>query len=80
VNFKDNGGGTDKKIVDNFFEPYFTTQHKYQGKGLSLHNTYNIIVNEIGGTIEVKNIQYNYNKKIYSGLEFTLSIPLKVKL
>ncbi len=79
IKFKDNGGGADEAVVKSLFEPYFTTRHKYQGKGLSLHNTYNILVHEIGASIEVKNTQYNYNKKIYSGLEFIISIPLEVK-
>jgi len=73
---KDNGGGVPEDIISKIFEPYFTTKHQSQGTGLGLHMTYNLIVEGMKGTIDVKNVKYIYNNNEYSGAEFSISIPI----
>ncbi len=75
IKFKDNAGGIKQKNLSKIFEPYFTTKHQAQGVGLSLNKTYNIIKN-LGGTIEVENIDFLYDDKSYTGAEFTINISL----
>ena len=74
--FQDNAGGIDEKIIDNIFEPYFTTKHQSQGTGLGLNMTYNIINHSFKGTIQAKNILISYKEKKYKGAQFTLNLPI----
>ena len=78
ITFKDNAGGIDENIIQNIFEPYFTTKHKSQGTGLGLHMTYNMIVNHMKGTITVSNEEYEFNSKSYRGAKFVITIPLEI--
>ncbi len=55
VTVEDNGGGIDNSIIDNIFEPYFTTKHKSKGTGLGLYICHKIITESLGGKIYVKN-------------------------
>ncbi|QKF82625.1 PAS domain-containing sensor histidine kinase [Halarcobacter ebronensis] len=72
----DNGGGVSQRIIDRIFEPYFTTKHSYQGTGIGLYMSKNIM-KHLNGTIEVKNIEIEYNNKTYVGACFELKIPLE---
>ncbi len=75
IELKDNGGGIDDKIINKIFEPYFTTKHKSQGTGIGLHMTYNIITQNIKGTILASNQTYTYNNKTYTGAVFHITLP-----
>ena len=77
IEIKDTAGGIPKNIIENIFEPYFTTKHKSQGTGLGLHMTYNIINQNMGGLITVKNTEYYYNDTDYTGAMFTIILPLE---
>ncbi|MFV0564187.1 PAS domain S-box protein [Malaciobacter mytili] len=77
IKIKDNGLGIDEKIIENIFEPYFTTKHKSQGTGIGLYMTYEIISKHFYGTIDVKNCEYTYEQNKYKGAEFTIIIPSK---
>jgi len=76
ISFKDNGGGISENVIHSIFEPYFTTKHKSQGTGLGLSMTYQIIVDGMDGTIEVKNSEYIYNNKKLKGAEFIIKLDL----
>ncbi len=76
ITFKDNAGGIPQKVLPKIFEPYFTTKHQSQGTGLGLHMSYNLIVNHMGGSIEVKNETFEFNSKKYTGAKFIITLPL----
>ena len=78
IEFKDNAGGIDEKILSKIFEPYFTTKHKFKGTGIGLTMTYNLIVNGMNGKIEVENDKFEVNGKEYKGIEFKILVPLKL--
>ncbi|MDC0933859.1 PAS domain-containing protein, partial [Arcobacteraceae bacterium] len=74
ISIKDNAGGIQKDIISKVFEPYFTTKYKYQGTGLGLHMTYNLIVDGMEGSIEVNNTNFIYENKEFIGAEFIITL------
>ncbi|MGB3750787.1 MAG: PAS domain S-box protein [Arcobacteraceae bacterium] len=76
ISIKDNAGGISQDIISKIFEPYFTTKHKFQGTGLGLHMTYNLIESGMSGTIEVLNTTYIHNQKEFQGANFLITLPL----
>jgi signal transduction histidine kinase len=76
ITVKDSANGIPTKYLKKIFEPYFTTKHKSVGTGLGLSMTHRIITNSLNGTIDVKNVSYNYNKIELQGAEFTIILPL----
>jgi signal transduction histidine kinase len=76
IKIKDNAGGIAQNILPRIFEPYFTTKHKSRGKGLGLHMTYNFILDGMKGTIEVANVNYEYDSKSHVGTEFSITLPV----
>jgi len=77
IKFKDNAGGIPEDVLPKVSEPYFTTKHQAQGTGLGLHMSYNLVVRGMNGTLEVKNIEYEFNQKTYTGAEFIIMLPLE---
>ncbi|MGB5866768.1 MAG: PAS domain-containing protein [Arcobacteraceae bacterium] len=75
IRLKDNAGGIPENIITKVFEPYFTTKHKFQGTGLGLHMTYNLIEEGMKGRIKVTNSTYSYNEIQYTGAEFIIILP-----
>lgn len=71
----DNGKGISSSIIGRIFEPYFTTKHKSQGKGLGLYLVRKNIEEVLEGTITVSNIEFIYNKQKEKGACFEISIP-----
>jgi signal transduction histidine kinase len=76
ISIKDNAGGIEEHILDRVFEPYFTTKHKSRGTGLGLYITYQIIVHNLNGKIEVKNEQFEYKGETYTGANFIITLPI----
>jgi signal transduction histidine kinase len=67
VSITDTGGGIDPGIIDNVFNPFFTTKEKGTGLGLAISNK--IILNH-GGHIQVNNL-------IGQGATFIVYLPIK---
>jgi signal transduction histidine kinase len=52
ASFTDSGGGIEPAVIDNVFNPFFTTKERGTGLGLAISNK---IVRNHGGNIEIKN-------------------------
>jgi len=74
ISVSDNGGGVPLDIIDRIFEPYYTTKHNYEGTGIGLFMSQNII-KHMHGNIEVKNIDIIYKAEQYKGASFEIKIP-----
>ncbi len=78
IKIQDTAGGIPKNVINNIFEPYFTTKHKSQGTGIGLYMTYEIIVKHHNGTIEVENHTFRYKDIEYTGALFTIKLPIDI--
>lgn len=67
ISVADTGGGIDPAIIDNVFNPFFTTKEKGTGLGLAISNK---IIMHHKGHIEVRNIAGR-------GAAFTVYLPQK---
>ncbi len=65
---QDNAAGIDVNIIDDIFNPYFSTKLEKNGTGLGLYISKVIIQNNMHGRIDVENI----NK----GARFTITLPI----
>jgi signal transduction histidine kinase len=63
----DTGGGIDPAIIDNIFNPFFTTKERGTGLGLAISNK---IVTNHKGHIEVENVAGR-------GVTFIVYLPMK---
>lgn len=66
----DNGRGIPSLYLNRIFEPFFTTKRGNGGSGLGLHIVYNIVRQQLWGTIEVKST-------MGEGTAFLIVIPSK---
>ena len=67
IEISDNAGGIPKYIINDIFNPYFTTKSK-DGTGLGLYMSQTIIKDHCGGTLYVSNGK--------DGAIFTIRIPI----
>lgn len=72
IMFKDNGPGMHSDVLDNIFDPFFSTKPPGQGTGLGLAVCHSI-VNNMGGHISVRS-------RVGSGTIITVQLPLLEKL
>ena len=74
IKIKDNAGCVSDDILQNIFEPYFTTKHKSQGTGIGLYMCEEMITKHMNGKIEALNKKYNYDDIEYKGLETIITL------
>ncbi len=55
LEISDNGGGIPEDVIENIFEPYFTTREKKDGTGLGLYMSKTIVSEHCQGSITVSN-------------------------
>jgi signal transduction histidine kinase len=65
---KDNGLGIPQDIINKIFQPFYTTKPSGHGTGLGLSLSYDIIVKEHGGTVNVESKEGEY-------AQFILGLP-----
>ncbi len=75
ISIQDNAGGIPNDIINNIFEPYFTTKHKSQGTGLGLYMTHQMIHDHMNGKIEIVNNDFTYENDDYTGALFKVILP-----
>jgi signal transduction histidine kinase len=68
VTFRDTGSGIDPSLIQQIFEPFYTTREDGKGTGLGLHVVKGI-VNELGGKIKV-------SSKKNEGSVFDVYLPI----
>ena len=70
ITIQDNGPGITQEVQPRIFEPFFATKEVGQGRGLGLTVSYQTIVNQHHGRLEVRS-------EPGQGAEFAISIPVK---
>ncbi len=70
MTFKDNGQGIPDDIIHKIFEPFYTTKRGDGGSGLGLHIVYNIVNQNLKGSISVASA-------VGKGTTFTVNFPLR---
>jgi len=68
ITITDNGGGIASNIIEQIFDPYFTTKEEGEGSGIGLYISNAIIQTKMGGKITVSNVE---NTAV-----FTITLPL----
>lgn len=53
IDYRDDGIGMSETIKSQAFEPFFTTRRDQGGSGLGLYVTYNIVTQQMAGTIQI---------------------------
>src|SRR5258708_37582098 len=54
IRIRDNGTGVPEEVRDKIFNPFFTTKPTGAGSGLGLSMSYDIVVKQHGGSIDVE--------------------------
>ena len=68
IRVRDNGTGIPPEIRSRIFEPFFTTKPTWEGTGLGLSLSYDIVVQQHGGTIDVQSVPGEFT-------EFVVTLP-----
>jgi signal transduction histidine kinase len=67
---EDNGVGMPKAVIDKMFDPFFTTKSVGKGTGMGMSISYQIIVEQHGGTIKCES-------EPNQGTKFKIRIPVR---
>ncbi|MEA3383219.1 MAG: hybrid sensor histidine kinase/response regulator [Campylobacterota bacterium] len=74
ISIKDTAQGINSDILSKVFEPYFTTKHQSDGKGLGLYTVMIMVQNILKGDIVVENSEFEYQDVLYKGANFIIDI------
>uniref|UniRef100_Q01YK6 histidine kinase n=1 Tax=Solibacter usitatus (strain Ellin6076) TaxID=234267 RepID=Q01YK6_SOLUE len=68
IRIRDNGTGIPAAVLQKIFNPFFTTKPTGQGTGLGLSLSYQIVVEQLKGTVKVRSKENEFT-------EFQISLP-----
>mgnify|MGYP000333159571 CR=1 FL=1 len=68
IDYRDNGKGVSKEILNKLFDPFFTTKREKGGSGLGTHITYNLVKQTLSGNISA-------SSELGKGLHYSITIP-----
>ncbi|MFK5892955.1 MAG: ATP-binding protein [Pseudomonadota bacterium] len=69
IEYKDDGKGMSEDILNHVFEPFVTTKRNKGGTGLGAHIIYNIVTQQLQGTISCQS-------SIDAGVSFNIKMPV----
>ncbi len=69
LNYEDNGIGAKQEVIDNIFEPFYTTARGTGGSGLGAHILFNLVTQLLMGSIRC-------SIGAQGGLHFKIKIPM----
>lgn len=72
IKIRDNAGGIPLKILERIFDPYFTTKDD-DGTGIGLYMCKELMVKNLHGSIEVYNVEYEFEEQRFEGAEFLIT-------
>ena len=73
ITYSDDGRGIPAESLDKVFEPFFTTARDRGGSGLGLHIIYNLVTQNLKGTILCEST-------VGVGTKFAIALPLNLEL
>ncbi len=76
IKIKDDAMGISEENINKIFEPYFTTKHNFQGTGMGLYISHQIITEQFNGKISLENVEFLWNNSMSKGIECVITIPL----
>ncbi|WP_228198778.1 ABC transporter substrate-binding protein [Aliarcobacter skirrowii] len=76
IEFLDNALGVPEIIINKIFEPYFTTKHQYNGTGIGLYMSSEIITKHMKGSIFMVNCDFTYEQQLYKGAKLTIVLDI----
>ncbi len=75
LNIKDNGRGIKNNKIDKIFESDFTTKTAKEGSGVGLYMSRKLVRESMNGTINVSNVDYEYEGNTFRGALFSITLP-----
>ncbi len=73
LQYQDNGKGIETEHVEKIFEPFFTTHRSHGGSGLGGYICYNLVTNQLKGTISC-------DSQFGQGVQFNISYPIELSM